>query len=109
VFALTVAVCHCGVLLPHHARFAATPLLHGAPLAVAAAPASVINTEFDPLPQYTYAYNIQDSITGDYKSQQETRDGDVVKGKKKRNKNLKNHFHSMEKNCYTLMCRSYVN
>jgi hypothetical protein len=97
VFALTVAVCHCGVLLPHHARFAATPLLHGAPLAVAAAPASVINTEFDPLPQYTYAYNIQDSITGDYKSQQETRDGDVVKGKK-RNKNKKIIFIQWKKN-----------
>lgn len=39
-----------------------------------------INTEYDPAPQYTYAYNIEDSLTGDYKSQQESRDGDIVKG-----------------------------
>lgn len=45
------------------------------------APAIAVNTEYDPAPQYTYAYNVQDAITGDQKSQQETRDGDVVKGK----------------------------
>ncbi|EDV95853.1 larval cuticle protein A3A [Drosophila grimshawi] len=39
-----------------------------------------VNTEFDPHPQYAYAYNVQDAITGDSKSQQEVRDGDVVKG-----------------------------
>lgn len=39
-----------------------------------------INTEIDPHPQYAYAYNVQDAITGDSKSQQEVRDGDVVKG-----------------------------
>lgn len=39
-----------------------------------------INTEYDPLPQYSYAYNIQDSLTGDSKSQQESRHGEVVKG-----------------------------
>jgi Insect cuticle protein len=82
VFALIVAVCQCGVLLSHPARFAAAPL----PLA---APAAVLNTEFDPAPQYTYAYNVQDSLTGDQKSQQETRDGDVVKGKAKRKQERK--------------------
>lgn len=65
-------VSQAGVLLPG-ARLAA------APLAAAAVP--VINTSYDPLPQYTYAYNVQDALTGDHKSQQETRDGDVVKGK----------------------------
>ncbi|XP_001845931.2 larval cuticle protein A2B [Culex quinquefasciatus] len=64
-------VSQAGVLLPG-ARLAA------APLAAAAVP--VINTSYDPLPQYTYAYNVQDALTGDHKSQQETRDGDVVKG-----------------------------
>ncbi|XP_064541616.1 cuticle protein 21 [Drosophila montana] len=39
-----------------------------------------VNTDFDPHPQYAYAYNVQDAITGDSKSQQEVRDGDVVKG-----------------------------
>ncbi|XP_051861768.1 cuticle protein 21 [Drosophila albomicans] len=43
-------------------------------------PAVPINTEIDPHPQYAYAYNVQDAITGDSKSQQEVRDGDVVKG-----------------------------
>jgi hypothetical protein len=93
VFVLSVAVCQCGVLLSHPARFAAAPL----PLA---APAAVVNTDFDPAPQYTYAYNVQDSLTGDQKSQQETRDGDVVKGKeimkkistKKSNKPINHHL-----------------
>lgn len=39
-----------------------------------------VNTEIDPHPQYAYAYNVQDAITGDSKSQQEVRDGDIVKG-----------------------------
>lgn len=41
-----------------------------------------VNPEFnyDPHPQYTYAYNVQDSLTGDSKSQQETRNGDIVSG-----------------------------
>jgi len=39
-----------------------------------------LNTEVDPHPQYAFAYNVQDAITGDSKSQQEVRDGDVVKG-----------------------------
>lgn len=43
-------------------------------------PAVPINTDFDPHPQYAYAYNVQDAITGDSKSQQEVREGDVVKG-----------------------------
>ncbi|GAB0094773.1 larval cuticle protein A2B-like [Sergentomyia squamirostris] len=46
----------------------------------AAPPVVAIDTSHDPHPQYTFAYNIQDAHTGDQKSQQETRDGDVVKG-----------------------------
>ncbi|XP_055911863.1 larval cuticle protein A2B-like [Eupeodes corollae] len=48
--------------------------------APAVAPVATINTEHDPHPQYTFAYNVQDALTGDSKSQQETREGDVVKG-----------------------------
>ncbi|XP_050072031.1 larval cuticle protein A2B-like [Anopheles maculipalpis] len=44
------------------------------------APAVAVSTNYDPLPQYTYAYNVQDALTGDSKSQQETRDGDIVRG-----------------------------
>ncbi|CAK1545601.1 unnamed protein product [Leptosia nina] len=36
--------------------------------------------EYDPNPQYSYAYDIQDALTGDSKSQHETRSGDVVEG-----------------------------
>ncbi|XP_046142637.1 mediator of RNA polymerase II transcription subunit 13-like [Osmia bicornis bicornis] len=35
---------------------------------------------YDPHPQYTYAYDVQDALTGDSKSQQESRNGDVVSG-----------------------------
>lgn len=36
--------------------------------------------EYDPHPQYKFAYNVQDAVTGDSKSQSEERDGDVVNG-----------------------------
>lgn len=36
--------------------------------------------EYDAHPQYNFAYDIQDSLTGDSKNQHETRDGDVVQG-----------------------------
>ncbi|XP_023947299.1 larval cuticle protein A2B-like [Bicyclus anynana] len=36
--------------------------------------------DYDPNPQYSYAYDIQDALTGDSKSQQESRSGDVVQG-----------------------------
>ncbi|XP_067645657.1 larval cuticle protein A2B [Eurosta solidaginis] len=66
-----VSIAHCAVL-------------HGAPAPVAfaapAAPVVPVNTEIDPHPQYAFAYNVQDALTGDSKSQQEVRDGDVVKG-----------------------------
>lgn len=39
-----------------------------------------VNTEYDPHPQYSFAYNVADALTGDQKNQQEVRDGDVVKG-----------------------------
>ncbi|CAK1545710.1 unnamed protein product [Leptosia nina] len=59
----------------------------GAPVAVApvtaqvvAAPVAARLEEFDALPQYRFGYNVADSLTGDYKSQQEQRDGDLVQG-----------------------------
>lgn len=36
--------------------------------------------EYDVHPQYKYAYNVNDALTGDNKAQEEIRDGDVVKG-----------------------------
>ncbi|XP_058116326.1 cuticle protein 21-like [Anopheles ziemanni] len=72
----------------------AAPLVAAAPVvAAAAAPAVVaaraapvvaaapVQAEFtDAYPQYQYAYNVQDTLTGDSKTQEETRDGDIVKG-----------------------------
>ncbi|XP_034836223.2 larval cuticle protein A2B-like [Maniola hyperantus] len=49
-----------------------------APYAVAKVAAPV--EDYDPNPQYSYAYDIQDALTGDSKSQQESRSGDVVQG-----------------------------
>lgn len=57
---------HSGLIAPHAAAVPAVPL--------------AVDTQYDPAPQYTFAYDIQDSLTGDSKSQQESRDGDVVKG-----------------------------
>ncbi|XP_026735985.1 larval cuticle protein A3A-like [Trichoplusia ni] len=54
---------------------------YAAPLAVGHAVAKVAPVdEYDPNPQYSYAYDIQDALTGDSKNQQETRSGDVVQG-----------------------------
>ncbi|KAL0107745.1 hypothetical protein PUN28_014792 [Cardiocondyla obscurior] len=36
--------------------------------------------EFDPAPQYSFAYDVQDAVTGDSKAQYETRSGDIVRG-----------------------------
>ncbi|XP_043659677.1 larval cuticle protein A2B [Drosophila teissieri] len=66
---------------------------HAAPVvATYAAPAPAIlktvahpvvakaDEEYDPHPQYKYAYDVQDALSGDSKSQVEERDGDVVRG-----------------------------
>lgn len=48
---------------------------------VAAAPVLATRTEYtDAYPQYQYAYNVQDALTGDSKTQEESREGDVVRG-----------------------------
>ncbi|XP_017006922.1 larval cuticle protein A2B [Drosophila takahashii] len=52
-------------------------------LAKVAAPlvAKVAGPEpYDPNPQYTFSYDVHDGSTGDVKSQQESRSGDVVQG-----------------------------
>ncbi|KMQ91889.1 larval cuticle protein a3a [Lasius niger] len=74
-----------------HLAYAAAPAAHltyaaapAAPLAYApvakAVVAKTIEADYDPHPQYSYAYDVHDSLTGDAKSQQETRDGDLVQG-----------------------------
>ncbi|XP_049799727.1 calphotin-like [Schistocerca nitens] len=57
----------------------AAPAVRAAPVA-AAAPAAVAAAEYDPHPQYSYGYSVSDALTGDSKTHQESRDGDVVQG-----------------------------
>lgn len=47
---------------------------------VALANAGVIVSEEDAHPKYSFGYGVHDESTGDSKSQQESRDGDFVKG-----------------------------
>lgn len=49
-------------------------------VAIGVAHAVVKTEEYDPHPQYSYAYDVKDHSTGDDKSQHETRDGDHVQG-----------------------------
>ncbi|TKX27859.1 cuticular protein RR-2 [Spodoptera litura] len=64
-----------------HVAVAAPVAYHAAPAAVAyhAAPAHY-SSAAAAHPKYEYNYSVADSHTGDNKSQQESRDGDVVKG-----------------------------
>lgn len=62
------------------AAVAAPVIARSAPI-VAAAPVVARAANFDDAyPQYQYAYNVNDVLTGDNKAQEEIRDGDVVKG-----------------------------
>ncbi|XP_037950969.1 larval cuticle protein A2B, partial [Teleopsis dalmanni] len=63
LFAACIAVASAGIIAP------------AAPLAVAARV-----EEYDPHPQYTYGYDVKDALTGDSKTQVESRDGGVVQG-----------------------------
>lgn len=42
---------------------------------------AVVDSDYDANPQYAYGYDVHDSLTGDSKSQVESRSGDVVRGK----------------------------
>ncbi|CAH1164499.1 unnamed protein product [Phaedon cochleariae] len=53
------------------------------PLLISHAPiahSTILQETIDAHPQYKFEYGVQDHSTGDMKSQQETRDGDTVKG-----------------------------
>ncbi|XP_015117043.1 larval cuticle protein A2B [Diachasma alloeum] len=52
-----------------------------APTVTVLQPAEVVgSTTYDPHPQYSYSYSVADDLTGDQKTQEETRNGDVVQG-----------------------------
>ena len=54
-------------------------LIQGASTSSAATVLAKIE-DFDPAPQYAFAYDVQDASTGDSKAQYETRNGDIVQG-----------------------------
>lgn len=59
----------------------ALPVVSAVPAAaLPVAKLGIDSTSFDPYPQYSYAYDVQDTLTGDAKSQHESRNGDVVTG-----------------------------
>ncbi|XP_046744600.1 cuticle protein 21-like isoform X1 [Diprion similis] len=89
-----VAVVSAGVIpaapIAYHAG-AAPVYAHAAPVAPVAQVAyaapiakavvtKAIDADYDPNPQYSYSYDVQDAITGDNKQQQESRNGDAVQG-----------------------------
>ncbi|KAH9631991.1 hypothetical protein HF086_016551 [Spodoptera exigua] len=81
VFACLVAAASAGLLPAGHVTYAAGPVAYAAPVAKVIAPvAKVAVEEYDARPQYSFAYDVQDGLTGDSKSQHESRDGDVVQG-----------------------------
>lgn len=85
VVAKTVAapVVSAPVAAPLVAKTFAAPIV-AAPAPVVAktvVSAPLVEPEIvDAHPQYQFAYDVQDSLTGDSKTQEETRDGDVVRG-----------------------------
>ncbi|GBP38866.1 Larval cuticle protein A3A [Eumeta japonica] len=101
VLLCAVAVANAGILSSAPLAYTAhaAPVAYAAPARVSyaapapvayAAPAPVVKAavpvtkvaveEYDPHPQYSFAYDVQDGLTGDSKAQHETRDGDVVQG-----------------------------
>ncbi|EDW67049.1 larval cuticle protein A2B [Drosophila virilis] len=62
--------------------FAACIAVASAGVVPVAAPLAAVAQveEYDPHPQYTYGYDVKDAISGDSKTQVETRDGDLVQG-----------------------------
>lgn len=98
IILVIVSVVNAGVLPGYSAYAAPGPVAASpayatvakvaAPIAYAPAPGAyspqyapkAIFDDYDPNPQYSYAYDVQDGLTGDSKSQHETRSGDVVQG-----------------------------
>ncbi|XP_060534882.1 larval cuticle protein A2B-like [Cylas formicarius] len=64
----------------HYALSHAPLAIAHAPVAIAHAPLAVKAEPYDAHPRYEFKYGVKDPHTGDYKEQEETRDGDVVKG-----------------------------
>ncbi|CAG4959903.1 unnamed protein product [Colias eurytheme] len=87
ILACLVAAASAGLISHAPVTYHAAPVYASAPVAKVAysspvayaAPVAKVE-EYDAHPQYSYAYDVHDSLTGDSKSQHESRDGDVVHG-----------------------------
>lgn len=55
-------------------------LVQSAPVVTAPIVKTVVSEPYDPNPQYSFGYDVQDPLTGDSHGQVETRSGDVVRG-----------------------------
>lgn len=80
MFAALLAMARAGDLF---AAAPVAPLAYAAPaVAKLATPvlAKHIEEPYDSNPQYSYGYDVQDSLTGDNKQQHESRNGDLVQG-----------------------------
>ncbi|KAK0170274.1 hypothetical protein PV328_010853 [Microctonus aethiopoides] len=80
MFAAFLAMARAGDLF---AAAPVAPLAYAAPaVAKLATPvlAKHIEEPYDSNPQYSYGYDVQDSLTGDNKQQHESRNGDLVQG-----------------------------
>ncbi|XP_015512683.1 larval cuticle protein A2B-like [Neodiprion pinetum] len=77
--AALVAAANAGVIAPAPVAYHAAPA-YGYAAPIAKAVVKTIDADYDPNPQYSYSYDVHDSITGDVKSQEETRNGDAVQG-----------------------------
>jgi hypothetical protein len=80
ILAAVVAVARAGIIGAPAVYSHGAPLGYAAPAVAKVAAPVAVDTDYDPNPQYSYAYDIQDALTGDAKSQQESRSGDVVQG-----------------------------
>ncbi|XP_046426679.1 larval cuticle protein A3A-like [Neodiprion virginianus] len=77
--AALVAAANAGVIAPAPVAYHAAPA-YGYAAPIAKAVVKTIDADYDHNPQYSYSYDVHDEHTGDVKSQQESRHGDVVEG-----------------------------
>ncbi|KAJ8709173.1 hypothetical protein PYW07_008999 [Mythimna separata] len=80
VLVCAIAAANAGIVAPAAYTAHPAPVAYAsAPVAYAAPVAKVVEA-YNAHPQYSFAYDVQDGLTGDSKSQHESRDGDVVQG-----------------------------
>lgn len=80
VFCAFIAVARAGIITQAPVAYA-QPIAYAQPAVLQKQIVAKAHVEdYDSNPQYSYSYDIHDSLTGDNKQQHESRDGDNVKG-----------------------------